>query len=144
MAGFFIGTTEWIDSKIHEGFFRPDGQLTLRKMLSHFVEPVVLFLSTNKKPAILSTEWIDNKKPAIWRGSFLLVQPSGLTQKSMKDFFGLTASLRCAKCSRILSNRWLSSFQPTKSPPYGGLFYWYNRVDSNHRPPPCQGGALTN
>ena len=23
-------------------------------------------------------------------------------------------------------------------------FCWYNRVDSNHRPPPCQGGALTN
>ena len=20
---------------------------------------------------------------------------------------------------------------------------WYDRVDSNHRPPPCQGGALT-
>lgn len=22
--------------------------------------------------------------------------------------------------------------------------FWYNRVDSNHRPLPCQGSALTN
>ena len=48
---------------------------------------------------------------------------------------------------RILSNRGGShprNRTHKKAREKRAFEYWYDRVDSNHRPLPCQGSALTN